>query len=143
MAVPREPLDLVDDVAQTYLDQNGDVARLRRTDAQVAAAWHITTELAASADGVLRAWHVPHVQRRQMALHLLEQAFGTPAGRHGAEMARQLAEAQQRDLDHERFIRELTHMMVAEPSAETEVMGVRFRYVDRQWIEVDTHPTDL
>lgn len=136
--LPHEPLDLIDQVVAAYLAANPDVARVRRTDPGVAAAWHITTELAASADGVLRAWHVPHVQRRQMATHLLEQAFGTPAGRHGAEMARQLAEAEARDLDHQRFIRELTQVMVAEAPTEAEVMGVRFRYGDRQWSEVDT-----
>lgn len=137
--IPNEPLDLIDQVAGDYLRQNPDVDRHRMQNAEVAAAWHITRELAASADAVLRAWHVPAVQRRFMAQHLLEQAFGTPAGRHGAELARQLAEAELRQIDHDRFMRELMQVMLAEEPPECEVMGVKFRYVDREWVEVDTH----
>jgi hypothetical protein len=136
--IPSEPLDLIDQVAADYLLVNPDVDRHRMQNPEVAVAWHTVRELAAAADGVLRAWHVPLVQRRFMATHLLEQAFGTPDGRRGAEMARQLAEAHQRDLDHERFMRELMAVTLPRPEAEAEVMGVRFRYVDKQWIEVDT-----
>jgi hypothetical protein len=132
--IPSEPLDMIDLVAADYLQRNPDVAEYRRTDAQVAIAWHMTTELAAEADAVLRTWRVPHAQRRQMASHLLEQAFGTPAGRVGAEMAAQLAEAERRDRDRQQFM----EVLLRPAATEVEVLGQRFRYEDRQWIEVDT-----
>jgi hypothetical protein len=132
--IPEEPLDLIDQVSAQYLDANRDVATMRQRDAQVAMAWHMTTELAAAADGMLRAWRVPLVQRKQMAVHLLEQAFGTPEGRLGAEMAGELARAEQQRQDWETLMR----LMVTPDPSEVEVLGQRFRYVGREWIDVDT-----
>lgn len=135
--IPDEPLDLVDQVVSDYRHRNPGIVDAKLHDPTLAAAWHMTVELAQTADAQLRAWRVPHQQRRQMTMAMIEQMFGTPAGRHGAEMAAQLAAVERRDRDS----RTLMEIMVKPSAAEATVGDQLWRYGDGQWNAVDT-PAD-